>query len=69
MSYSVKQIQQGLVTVFRNDKRTGWKISNEAGKWVLYRVQNKEIEKHPFDFAPLIHHSDALAEKLEELID
>ena len=68
MSYCVKQIKQGLLGVYHNDKRTEWKISNEGGKWILYRVQNNEVEKHPFDFAPMIHHLDGLAEKLEEII-
>ena len=64
MKYTVKQTGQGLLSVYHGDKKTEWKISNDGGKWNLYLVLNNQTLKHPFDFAPLIHHPDKLSDKL-----
>ena len=69
MSYTVKQSGQGLLSVYQGDKKTEWKISNNGGKWTLYCVlPNGAVREHPFDFAPLIHDSEKLTDKLNEVI-
>tara|TARA_Y100000114_G_scaffold22070_1_gene17832 strand:- start:69 stop:281 length:213 start_codon:yes stop_codon:yes gene_type:complete len=69
MAYTVKHSRQGLLSVYQGDKKTEWKISNDGGKWTLYCVlPHGAVREHPFDFAPLIHDNEKLADKLNEVI-
>ena len=68
MTYTVKQSGQGLLSVYQGDKKTEWKISNDGGKWTLYRVLNNKTQAYPFDFAKIINHPDSLSKKLVEVL-
>ena len=57
---------QGLIKMDIDNKPSDWAISNNGGKWQLYKMHTDIVIAD--DLAPVIHKNEELAERVAQYI-